>query len=54
MIEDEPLMCLAVKCPSTGRDYFLRVPPTMRTCHQAAVWIAGYDDPSDYKPLVET
>lgn len=51
---DEPLVCLAVKCPSTARQYLLRVPPTTRTCRQAAAWIAGYDNPDDYRPLAET
>jgi hypothetical protein len=52
--EDEPLVCLCVVCPSTGRQYVLRVPPTMRSCRQAAAWIAGYDNPGDYHPLAET
>lgn len=51
---DEDLVCLAVACPSTGRRYVLRVPPTMRTCHQAAAWVAGFDDPKLYAPLAET
>lgn len=51
---DEDLVCLAVYCPSTGRQYMLRVPPTMRSCHQAAAWLAGYDNPADYRPLIET
>jgi hypothetical protein len=51
---DEPLVCLAVYCPSTKRQYLLRVPPTMRTCHQAAAWIAGFDDPNQYKPVMES
>ncbi|HLG75402.1 MAG TPA: hypothetical protein VKX46_03245 [Ktedonobacteraceae bacterium] len=51
---DEPLVCLAVGCPSTGRRYMIRVPPAMRTCHQAAAWIAGFDNPDDYHPIVET
>ncbi len=51
---DEPLVCLAVQCPSTGRRYMLRVPPGMRTCHQAAAWIAGYDNPEDYHPVAES
>ncbi|NJP06688.1 MAG: hypothetical protein HC837_14215 [Chloroflexaceae bacterium] len=54
MSNDEDLMCLAVYCPSTGRQYVLRVPPGMKTCHQAAAWIAGYDNPKDYKPMIET
>jgi hypothetical protein len=52
--EDEPLVALACRCPSTGRQYFLRVPPTTQSCHQAAAWIAGFDDPDDYVPLIET
>jgi len=51
---DEPLVCLAVLCPSTERQYVLRVPPTMTTCHQAAAWVAGFDNPDDYHPIVET
>ncbi len=52
--DDEPLVTLACRCPSTGRQYFLRVPPTVTTCHQAAAWIAGFDDPADYHPVLET
>jgi hypothetical protein len=52
--DDEPLVCLQVQCPSTGRRYLIRVPPTMRQCHQAAAWIAGFDDPDQYRPLMET
>ncbi len=51
---DEPLVCVSVKCPSTGHQFVLRVPPTMRTCHQAVAWTAGYDDPKLYKPALET
>jgi hypothetical protein len=53
MSNDEPLVCLDVQCPSTGRRYLIRVPPDMRTCHQAAAWIAGFDDPQKYHPLIE-
>jgi hypothetical protein len=51
---DESLVCLFVRCPSTARRYVLRVPPTMTTCHNAAAWIAGFDDPKLYAPVVET
>jgi hypothetical protein len=51
---DEPMVCLSCLCPSTRRHYFLRVPPTVTTCHQAAAWMAGYDDPSKYRPVIET
>jgi hypothetical protein len=51
---DEDLVCVAVICPSTGRQYLLRVPPGMKSCRQAAAWIAGFDDPDQYRPLIET
>jgi hypothetical protein len=54
LLRDEPLVCLSVCCPSTGRKYTLRVPPSMKTCRQAVAWTAGFDDPADYHPLVET
>lgn len=52
--ERAPLVGLTCFCPSTQRQYFLRVPPTMETCHQAAAWIAGFSDPDQYHPVVET
>ena len=52
--DDEPLVCLAVYCPSTGRQYMLRVPPRISKCHAAAAWIAGFDNPADYHPIAET
>ena len=51
---DEPLVCVSVFCPSTARRYFLRVPPTVTTCRQAIAWTAGFDDPDEYDPRVET
>jgi hypothetical protein len=51
---DEPLVCVSVRCPSTGRHYLIRVPPTMKTCHQAVAWTAGFDNAEDYRPVVET
>ncbi len=51
---DEDLVCILVICPSTSRQYILRVPPTMRTCRQAVAWTAGFDNADDYHPLVET
>jgi hypothetical protein len=51
---DEALVCLSVRDPSTGRRYLIRVPPRMRDCHQAAAWIAGFEDPDDYHPVLET
>jgi hypothetical protein len=52
--DDEPLVCLEVQCPSTSRRYLIRVPPTMHQCHQAAAWVAGFDNPDQYHPLKET
>ncbi len=52
--EDEPIVVVSVFCPSTGRQYLVRVPPTMKSCRQAVAWTAGFDDPDDYAPLVET
>ena len=54
MTGDEDLVCVSVICPSTGRQYVIRVPPTTTTCHQAVAWVAGFDDPDDYRPLAET
>lgn len=51
---DEPIVTLNCLCPSTGREYFLRVPPQMESCQQAAAWMAGFDDPKEYQPIVET
>jgi hypothetical protein len=51
---DEPLVTLSCFCPSTGRQYFLRVPPTVKSCRHAAAWIAGFDDPDQYAPILET
>jgi len=51
--DDEPFMVLKVICPSTGHTHILRVPPYMQTCHQAAAWIAGFDNADDYNPAIE-
>jgi hypothetical protein len=51
---DEDLVSMSCFCPSTGRQYIIRVPPTTPTCRHAAAWIAGFDDPEDYRPLLET
>jgi hypothetical protein len=51
---DKALVCILVLCPSTGRRYILRVPPSMKTCRQAIAWTAGFDNPDEYRLLVET
>jgi hypothetical protein len=45
---------LHCRCPSTGREYLLRVPRNTRTCREAAAWLAGFDDPDAYRPIQET
>jgi hypothetical protein len=51
---DEDLVAMSCFCPSTGRQYMIRVPPATPTCRHAAAWIAGFDDPDDYQPVQET
>lgn len=53
MRNDEPILIVRVKCPSTGSDYILRVPPTMRTCDEAIAWTFGFYT-NQYRPLIET
>jgi hypothetical protein len=48
------MCCLEVHCPSTGRKYVLQVPPRTETCAQAAAWVAGFENESFYRPVVET
>lgn len=50
----EPLVFLDCRCPSTGRRYLLRTAPHVQTCHAAAAWLAGFDNPDSYRPIVET
>lgn len=40
--------------PSTGREYLLSVSPDCNTCREAAAWLAGFNDPDDYDPVLET
>lgn len=50
---DEPFVAVLVTCPSTGRRYALRVPPHITAGHAASAWLAGFDDPAQYQPLLE-
>jgi hypothetical protein len=54
VVGDEAYVALEVHDTSTRRMYLLRVPPNMDSCRQAAAWVAGFDNPDDYAPLVET
>lgn len=40
---DRRVVAVEVVCPSTGRRYLLRVPPSMRTCTQAVAWTFGIE-----------
>jgi hypothetical protein len=51
---DEDLRCVSFICPSTGRQYIIRVPPTVSTCHAAVAWMAGFDNPDEYNPAAES
>lgn len=50
---DEPLMMLRCVDPSTGREYYLRVPPTMQSAWQAVAWTFGMDE-AEYAPSAES
>jgi len=52
--DGEETQILVVCCPSTGRRYFIRVPPRTKTCQEAAAWIAGFDIVDEYEPVMET
>lgn len=41
--EDEDLVLLHVKDPSTTREYYLRVPPKMKTAKEARAWTFGFE-----------
>ena len=49
------LKMVHVVCPSTQREYWLRVPPTFRKAQSAVAWTAGFDwRYHEYNPIVET
>jgi hypothetical protein len=50
---DEPIFAVSVVCPSTQRNYFLRVPPTMRSVEEAIAWTFGLSK-DQYRPIVES
>jgi hypothetical protein len=51
--DDEPVTLVRVTDPSTRREYFLRVPPTVRSAREAVAWTFNMD-PDAWAPLVET
>ena len=55
---DEPLVMVRVKNSTPEPDgsekiYFLRVPPSVRTPHEAVAWSFGLN-PTAYLPLIQT
>jgi len=50
---DEDIVAVCLTCPSTGGQYAIRVPLWTRTCHEAAAWIAGFENPDEYQPVIE-
>lgn len=50
---DEPIVVVKVRCPTTDRVYYLRVPPATATCAAAVAWSCGMED-KDYRPVTQT
>lgn len=36
------------------KDYFLRVPPQIKTASEAVAWTFGFDKVQEYAPSIET
>ncbi len=51
---DRVLKAVQVECPSTGRLYFLRVPPAIDRADDAVAWTFGFDAAKRYAPIAET
>jgi hypothetical protein len=48
----DPVVAVHVNCPSTGRNYVLRVPPTMKSAREAAAWTFGMTA-EEYQPTAQ-
>lgn len=51
---DSVLKAVQVQCPSTGRLYFLRVPPSIDRADDAVASTFGFDTAKRYQPLAES
>jgi len=51
---EQVLRYLRCRCPSTEREYLLSVPRRIKNCHAAAAWLAWFDNPLEYQPILET
>ncbi len=49
----EPIRAVRVICPSTGRQYALRVPPTTKTAREAVAWTFGLTA-DQYQPITQS
>jgi hypothetical protein len=45
-------VAVLVKCPSSGRDYVLRVPPAMKSARDAVAWTFGMTA-KEYQPTAQ-
>ena len=48
---DEPWIGIRVQDASVDKKYILRVPPAMKTCHEAIAWTFGFNDSKNYIPI---
>jgi hypothetical protein len=46
----DPVVAVLVKCPSTGRNYVLRVPPAIKSAREAVAWTFGMKA-EEYQPI---
>jgi hypothetical protein len=53
---DRKLKAVLVKDPSTNREYFLRVPPSIKRADDACAWTFGFEglEAKNYRPIIET
>ena len=59
IVGDEPLVMVKMvnstpEPDGSFKDYWLRVPPTMQTAHQAVAWTCGFNRAEDYAPVKQT
>jgi hypothetical protein len=47
-----PIRAVRVTCPTTGRQYALRVPPAIETAHAAVAWTFGMEA-EEYHPTIQ-
>ena len=50
---DEPIIAVQVVCPTTGRQYVLRVPPQTKTAREGVAWTFGLPA-ALYQPTIQS